>query len=155
MAVTMTREHLYKAYIEELKFFNPLLRNRTEASILADYDTVSKFKDVIWIDLFNGPETVGFILIATGEHCTIDADYLIMETYVHPKYRSKGVCYKMINRIFKKNPGKYGMFILNSNIEAHKFWNKVRNGYPKKIETLQSDEQLNNAICRYYLWNVE
>ena len=84
----VTRERLYRAYIEELKFFNPILRTQTNKDILANYKEVSSFEDLFWFDIYDGPEVVGFLLVANGTHCTKDADYMIMELYIHPNHRN-------------------------------------------------------------------
>lgn len=151
----MTRERLYCAYIEELKFFNPVLQNKTVENEIADYNTVSNFDDLTWIDIYDGPEKVGFVLVATGEHCPVDADYLIMETYVHPNHRSKGLCFKTIEKLFTDNPGNCGLFILNSNVEAHKFWNKIFESHKDSITKLPTSGQYDNMWCKYYLWSIK
>ena len=151
----MTREKLYSSYINELKFFNPELQTQSDADVLKSYEEVSKFRDLTWIDIYSGPECVGFLLIASMEHCPPDADYLIMETYIHPNHRGKGLMYNSIHKQFLKNPGNYGLFILNANIDAHKFWNEVFTGHKDRIVKLETNGQYDNAYCRYYLWSVK
>ncbi len=151
----MTRERLYRAYIEELKFFNPELKNKSTKEILANYKEVSAFKDLFWFDLYDGPEVVGFILVVNGEHCTADADYLIMETYVHPNYRGRGICFKAVEQLFKDNLGNCGLFILNTNKDAHKFWKQVFGAHSEDIIKLPTNDQYDNEWCRYYLWAIK
>jgi predicted acetyltransferase len=151
----MTRERLYRSYIEELKFFNPMLQTKSVEDAIADYNAVSQFEDLTWIDLYDGIENVGFILVVTGEHCTADADYMIMETYVHPEHRGKGIAFAGVENLFKNNPGNCGLFILNTNIEAHKFWNLIIDSHKDSILTLPTSNQYDNAFCKYYLWAIK
>ena len=151
----MTRDRLWKSYIEELKFYNPTLLSQTAEDMLASYENVSHFSDLTWIDLYDGPEVVGFILIVSGSHCPEDADYFIMEAYIQGTHRGKGIVYKAIDSIFKENPGKVGLYILNSNLVAFKFWYKVLKGHKDSIQQLETDGKYDDAYGKYHLWQVK
>lgn len=149
---SITRERLYKAYIEELMFFNPMLRGKTESDVLADFNEVSQFSDLTWIDLYDGIEVVGFLLIATGKHCPKEADYLIMEAYTHPNHRGKGIMQKAVQTLFQNNPGKCGLFILQYNASALKFWDYIKK--QNKVTALKTPKMYDSTWCRFYLWSV-
>ena len=151
----MTRERLYRAYIEELKFFNPILRTQTNKDILANYKEVSSFEDLFWFDIYDGPEVVGFLLVANGTHCTKDADYMIMELYVHPNHREKGLAKRAVLNLFHQNPGTCGLFVLNLNIDAQKFWNRLKGTKELDIKELETNKQYDNEWTRYHLWSVK
>ena len=149
----MTRERLYRSYIEELCFFNPQLRDRDS---LKDFLEVSNFSDLTWIDLYYGPEVVGFILVVNGEHCTPDADFMIMETYMHPDYREKGIVFRAIENLFANNPGRWGLFILNLNKGARKFWRQGFDAHKDDVSRVEDvTKQYNTPYVTYHLWEVK
>ena len=151
----MTRERLYQAYINELKFYNPILKTQSKSDIIAGYKQVSAFSDLTWFDLYDGPEIVGFLLVVTGAHCTVDADYFIMELYVHPNHRGKGIATRAVSQLIKENPGNVGLYILNLNIDAHKFWNRIYETHKDCVVKLNTNGQYDDSYGKYQLWSVK
>ena len=130
----MTREELYKLYLFELSLYSETVRSLSEDDILKQYAGVSSFNDLEWVDIYDGVERVGFILITTYEHCPAAYDYHIMETFILPKSRKKGLVKNTLLGFIKNHPGSYGLFILNRNVTAIGFWKRfLRNKEVEKI----------------------
>ncbi len=130
----MTRQDLYKLYLFELSLYSPSIREMSEVDIVNNYNNVCNFSDLEWIDIYNGFEKVGFILITTGSHCPAAYDYHIMETFILPKSRKKGLVKNTLLGFIKNHPGSYGLFILNRNVTAIGFWKRfLRNKEVEKI----------------------
>ena len=120
----MTRDKLYELYIRELSLYSEALRGYTNEDIARQYETVSHFDDLTWIDIYDGLEKVGFILITDFDHCPPNYGYYVMETYIHPKYRKKGLVTKTLLAFIENHPSSYGLHILKGNIDAISFWTK-------------------------------
>ena len=130
----MTRERLYELYIAELATYSEGLKQLSRKDIRLQYETVSNLSDLDWVDIYDGVEVVGFVLITNGSHCPVNYDYHIMETYILPGKRKKGLVHRTILDYIGKHPGTYGLFILNLNIKAVAFWKRFLEN--KAIEKL-------------------
>ncbi len=147
----MSRESLYSSYINEIKFFNPNIRNIDADQIIKNYKEVSCFSDLFWFDLYYGPEVVGFILVTNGVHCPQCADYHIMEMYLKPQYRGKGIASKALDKLFSNNPGKVMFFTLETNVDANKFWGAYYSKHKENINKLKTE---NAPGCISHLWEI-
>ena len=119
-----TREKLYKDYMNELKMFNPNLIFLDVNDIFKSYKEVSNFNDIEWIDIYDGIECVGFIILANGIHCPPAYDWFIMECYIDSDHRRKGIMTNAVENMIQKHHGLFGMFILSRNEVAARFWDK-------------------------------
>jgi predicted acetyltransferase len=73
--------------------------------------------------------------------------YDIAEFYILPEYRRKGYGGLTFNKIIKIYKTKGTLSILNKNIEAKKFWNKMFDEYAVSVLCAASKE--NEEICEY------
>ncbi len=78
-----------------------------------------------WIDIKEGAELVGFLIVATQPNCHPDADFYIEEAYVKPAHRRKHIMFNMVKDFINHHHGTYCLFILNKNAIAKQFWNTV------------------------------
>ena len=76
------REKLYHDYIRELGNYNPEFLFYSNEELKKNYEEISNWYDITWFDVYYGAKIVGFIIIATGDHCPVDYDYYIAETFV-------------------------------------------------------------------------
>jgi len=146
----MTRERLYDAYINEVAFFNPELRVAEERGLLLKAKDIESFTDTKWIDIYYGPEIVGFMIVANGSHCPIDADYLVMELFVHADYRRKHLAFDTVKGYFNKHHGRAGLYLISKNAHALMFWEDVK----KKLNLKTIKNEKASPFCDYHLFVV-
>lgn len=136
------REQLYHDYVNELKMFNPNLIFVDAASIFKQYKEVSQFPDLTWIDIYDGVENVGFILLTNGSHCPVTYDWFIMECYIDQAHRRKGLMTQAMKNVIRKYDGTFGMFILAANKQASEFWDHFMKSESKPKHTLYPNQDM-------------
>lgn len=119
-----SREQLYRDYVTELKMYNPNLIFVDNDQIFKNYQEVSAFPDLEWIDVYSGVECVGFILLTHGSHCPVNYDWFIMECYIDSDHRREHLMTDALNQLFSSHQGTFGLFVLSSNLTASEFWKK-------------------------------
>lgn len=118
-----SREQLYCDYITELKMYNPNLMFMDNTRIFKNFKEVSAFSDLEWIDIYDGVECVGFILLTNGSHCPINYDWFVMECYIDAKHRRNHLMRHAMDQMVQTHQGKIGLFVLCQNLVAGSFWN--------------------------------
>lgn len=117
-----SREQLYYDYVSELKMYNPNLILMSNDQIFKNYKEVSAFTDLEWIDIYDGFECVGFILLTNGSNCPVNYDWFIMECYIDEKHRRHHLMRHSLDQVMRIHHGKIGLFILSQNLVASNFW---------------------------------
>ena len=157
----MTREELYINYIKEMGHLNlnivlaPLMAQQRQGNkkpdldqaIKDNYNFISSWYDITWFDIFDGMENVGFIIIATGDHCPIEYDYYILEAYIKPESRKRGLMINMLEAIFKNNPGTYGCYFMIQNKDALKFYKRISKKFKFKPAQIRTDSKAFEYNC--------
>lgn len=108
------------AYIKEMSRYNSELKLYSKKNINLAYTKYLMDKEQNVIHLYYEDEYAGFLIISTGTKCHPNADYHIMEAYVVPKYRNKGVMKQAITNRMVQYPGTYCMYMLKDNTKATK-----------------------------------
>lgn len=75
-----------------------------------------------WVDICDGNNLIGFLIVGTAPNCHPDADYYVEEAYVKPDYRRKGHMLHAFSEFERKHKGIYCLFVLNKNEGAKNFW---------------------------------
>lgn len=117
-----SREQLYRDYITELKLYNPNLIFLDNDQMFKNYREVSSFSDLEWIDIYDGIECVGFVLLTNGSHCPENYDWFVMECYIDPGHRRKHLMQQALDQIMQTHHGTFGLFNLCQNLVAGTFW---------------------------------
>lgn len=111
-----------------LEYIYELRRMRNES--VTDKEIYNMFEELQWeisqgfcewIDI----DGVGFIVIGRGLKCPPDYDYYIIDTYIKPENRRKGLVSKTIKKYMNEHKGKYCLEIINANKAAKCFWKSV------------------------------
>lgn len=124
---------LYLEYKRELQALDGNKPSKDEElNFEMDYGGLINMKDAWWFDLTNGSgEIIGFVAISlignleVPYHEREHYDYFVQECYVIPRYRRKGVVGKFMTELISAHPGKWGLYILDSNQPAHDFWGAI------------------------------
>ena len=105
-----------------------------------------------WIDIYFGTRLVGFIIIGSYPECHPDADRFIIQAYVQPEYRRRGLASDVVSEYIRNNPGTYVMDILKANEPARKFWFETfyKNGYESIV--LRPVEHGLGMDAKMYAW---
>ena len=118
-----------------------------DQAIKDNYNFISSWYDITWFDIFDGMENVGFIIIATGDHCPIEYDYYILEAYIKPESRKRGLMINMLEAIFKNNPGTYGCYFMIQNKDALKFYKRISKKFKFKPAQIRTDSKAFEYDC--------
>lgn len=115
------RISLFMDYVHEL---DEIAKQETvdEEEIIRNCITCMTTDHFNWQDIQCEGEIVGFLITAVYPECHPDCDHFIVESYVQPQYRHKGLMSQTVRNFVKQNPGKYCMVILNLNEYAKGFW---------------------------------
>jgi predicted acetyltransferase len=86
-----------------------------------------------------GDSAVGFAIIASPPHHIDEPfDHEIVDFYVAPKARGRGLGERSARRILAERPGSWVLFTLAGNVGAQAFWRKVLAG-PPVVEVEERD----------------
>lgn len=120
-----TRRVLYGDYIREIYKIACDNSEITQEKIDDDIRAIYRSKHTKWHDIWCDGKIVGFVIVGTGTECHPAADYFIVQTYVEPSSRKRGIGKQFLKDYIKEHPGVYCLDILDKNEVAHKFWAKV------------------------------
>lgn len=121
--------------MQELARLNPNLNAYTREA-LADY--VRRYMEdpfIQWLDvrLESGSfESIGFLIISSGEERLPNTDIYIQEAFILPEHRRRGIMSAAVSELLRDHPGhSISMHVLNANIYAMRFWLRLfrRLGY--------------------------
>lgn len=113
---------LFAAYLRELRKIRKEQILFTE--IFAIYEELQTGLETglcEWIDIDN----VGFVVIGKKEICPLEYDYYIIDTYIEPSSRRKGITSKIIRDYMCQHKGKYYLEVINDNKTALEFWHSI------------------------------
>lgn len=132
---------MYRSYIAELSQFSEEIKNKpVTLDELYDIDTNPLLERYFLTDKNNKP--IGFVLLGFKENTQPGTDWFIAEFYIQPSARRKGNGRKAFKEILQTHPGAFCYFVLQQNIPAQKFWNKMRNEF-------NCEDITNNYICMH------
>lgn len=77
------------------------------------------------VRIFNGNEQIGFIFIGTEPNCHEDADFYVQDCYILPEFRRRSIMSETVSEFLSEHPGVYSMFLIDQNVPAVNFWNKM------------------------------
>ena len=113
------RTNLYKNYVKELSAYDDVLSE-------FDDDWLPDIGGVIWIDIYDESDIVGFLIIGKNENdCHPDCDYYICQSYVAPGHREKGLMSQTVSAFLSEHHGVYGYDVLKRNVYADTFWKNL------------------------------
>lgn len=93
-----------------------------------------------------GDAAVGFAIVASPPNHLQEAfDHEIVDFYVVPKARRRGVGELIARRIFAKRPGTWVLFTLTGNDAAQRFWREVLSAPP----VLEMEERSGGSEFRF------
>lgn len=143
--------NLYTAYCHEL---NQYMQSQpmTALEITKAANHYASTNDVYWIDIKDGDDIVGFLIIGKPDtpECHPDADYGIAQAYVMPEYRGRGYMSEAVQGFAAKHPGAYSLLIIKQNEPALKFWAKLISSSGYKLYPLDS-RYVNDEHCELVL----
>jgi predicted acetyltransferase len=104
------------------------------------------------LDTMKTPSQVGFIIIATEEHCPPPYDYYIWDCYVEPEYRRRYIMWDAMQSFIKEHGGSYCMFLIDINVPAQSFWHKLFNslGYVEHTEKIQEIVEMEDKKTHFH-----
>lgn len=130
---------LYCDYIKELNSFEEsvvLINNQKAFECLQN---ISSRNNWHLHPIVSNKEVIGFVIITEGEDLQLPVDYCIEEFYVIPEYRRQGIGRIVFDEILDKYGQKGSLYILDKNIPAQKFWDKMFIEYNVIVESWTSD----------------
>ena len=132
---------MFVAYIRELrKIRNEPVWFVEICSMFREIQEAIKDGAWEWVDV----EGVGFIVISKGADRHPGCDYYIIDAYIEPESRRKGLMKKAILEYARTHKGKYCLEIINNNIAARKFWKSIG-----KLHTIK-DWHIADCKCTPY-----
>lgn len=140
------RQDLYVAYRREL--ICDIVQGEIELE--PDYKSRSFVRLAVlnsdiyeWIDIVQGDELVGFLLICLAPNACIGCDLAIEAAYVKPEFREQGLMTKAVTEYVTAHPSVWSLVVIRKNTYARKFWlNLFTNLGYKRIHTLRFEDGL-------------
>lgn len=120
-------KELYFKYCEELDLYFPEKTKGNKKEYEKSYREFSEDPSCLTLPINdeNG-ELSGFMIVKNGASLNIEGYvFEIVEMYVVPEKRHKGLAMRCATNFLKTCKGKYILVILNTNIGALKFWEKT------------------------------
>ena len=116
---------MYNAYLKDLSQYSKRLRMEpiTQDEIYK-IDTNPLLERYFLTDPNNSP--IGFVLLGFKENTQPGTDWFIAEFYIQPSARRQGNGRKAFKEILETHPGAFCYFVLQQNIPAQHFWNKLK-----------------------------
>ena len=108
---------MYKSYFNELQIYQELPELKKE-----DIDGMLSNVELDIYIISENNINIGFILLGFGENKHILSDWYLAEFYIRPDYRRNGFGTKALMDLTKKEPGKYCLYIIKTNLPAKRFW---------------------------------
>lgn len=108
---------------------------------IADVEFFKDNKSFDWVRIADEKyNEIGFVIIQRERTGGAINDYEIIETYIVPEHRRKGVMTNYVRQYATMNPGIYKVNIMPENVVAQKFWLNVPDG--KKICKMSEENHL-------------
>lgn len=116
---------MYRDYINELSLYSKHLKAEpVTRDELYDIDTNPLLERYFLTDKNNNP--IGFALLGFKENTQPGTDWFIAEFYIQPYARRQGNGRKAVQEILQTHPGAFCYFVLQQNIPAQNFWNRMK-----------------------------
>lgn len=77
--------------------------------------------------VMNEGHIIGILVLSKHPYVKQGCDYCIQEFFLIGNSRGKGIADGILHELFTMYPGKYCFVVLNQNLRAMKFWNRICN----------------------------
>ena len=155
MTAYETKQMMYNKYFRELEQYmddSAKIKGIPDEHIKLICDEYINSPNVSWKNIFNDKnEIVGFLLMGKDyEDDYIQSDYFILEAYVLPEWRRKGLMSERMKRYINNHPGKYAALIYTKNKNAATFWNHIfeSNGFKAITTNTESTNIQKNIVIK-------
>ena len=119
-ATYLLRFRLFRWYQDELRFINEGPFN--DLTDMEAFCSAYSADCTDWIDIVDGGETVGFLVMGYGANCHPEAKFYIEEAFVMPGYRHRCLMGNTLRKYMQTHEGTYCYYVLKKNKNALNFW---------------------------------
>lgn len=116
---------LYRRYYREIEGYIKPKEKESDEEITRMADDFINGEHIKWINIYEGTNLVGFLIIVKKPICHPDADYHVADSYVMPEYRHRGKMRTAFEDYMKRHPGIYCLDIVDNDEGGMAFWMKT------------------------------
>lgn len=95
-------------------------------------------------------EQIGFVVIGVNSNCHRDANFYVQDCYLEPQYRKRHIMSDVVQEFIKQNPGVYCLFLIDTNLPAINFWNRMFQLQHYKEKKIIDYEMMGTENCHLH-----